>query len=112
MFSGIRTHNILLWAACCTAYFGFLRPLEVAVPSQTTFDPSMHLSLQDVAVDSELLPKIISISIKHSKADLMQQGHNSYQEKTLSGESNNILPGSHSHALCEHENDLTRCMVI
>ena len=50
----------------------------------------MHLSLQDVAVDSELLPKIISISIKHSKADQMQQGQNSYQEKTLSSESNDI----------------------
>ena len=42
----------------------------------------MHLTLADVAVDSRSSPKIISITIKHSKTDQLQQGHNIYLGKT------------------------------
>ena len=35
--------NIMLWAACCTCYFGFLRSGEISIPSDRGYDPSAHL---------------------------------------------------------------------
>ena len=49
----------MLWAACCTAYFGFLRVGEMTVPSLDAYDPSVHLSLGDVALDSRTAPTIV-----------------------------------------------------
>ena len=31
--------NIMLWASCCTCFFGFLRSGEVTVPSMKEYDP-------------------------------------------------------------------------
>ena len=39
------------YAACCLAYFGFLRIGELTVPSDNWYDASCHLSWGDVAVD-------------------------------------------------------------
>jgi len=72
----------MLWGACCLAYFGFLRSSEFTAPSQTSLDPCTHLSLADVVVDSRSSPKIMSITIKHSKTDQLQQGHNIYLGRT------------------------------
>jgi len=80
--------NKMLWGACCLAYFGFLRSSEFTAPSRTSFDPGTHLSLADVAVDSRSSPKIISITIKQSKTDQLQQGHNIYLGRT----GHNICP--------------------
>ena len=103
----------MLWAACCTAYLGFLRSSEFTVPSQTTFGPSIHLSLADVAVDSRSSPKINSITIKHSKTDQLQQGHNIYLGKTghiicpvKAMTSYLAIRGSHSGALFVQENGM------
>ena len=41
--------NVLLWAACCTGFFGFLRCAEFLTPDDTPFDPQVHLSLDDLA---------------------------------------------------------------
>ena len=43
--------NIMLWAACCTCFFGFLRSGEIMVPSLKEYDPEGHLSVGDVALD-------------------------------------------------------------
>jgi len=45
-------NSVILWAACCTAFFGFLRVSELTAPSLTQYDPEVHLSLADVALDS------------------------------------------------------------
>ena len=66
--------KIMLWAACCTCYFGFLRSGEVCVPSAKEYDPSAHLSMNDIAVDSHEKPSVISVNIKASKSDPYRQG--------------------------------------
>lgn len=64
----------MLWAACCTCYFGFLRSGEVCVPSAKEYDSSAHLSIGDIAVDSHEKPSVLSINIKASKTDPYRQG--------------------------------------
>ena len=50
--------NIMLWAACCACYFGFLRSGEVTVPSKAAYDSNVHLNISDVAVDSTEAPSV------------------------------------------------------
>lgn len=41
---------IMLWAACHTVFFGFLRVREITVPSSDAYNSSVHLPLKDVAL--------------------------------------------------------------
>ena len=44
----INQDTIMIWAACCTCSFGFLRSGEITVPSQKEFDPGAYLCYGDV----------------------------------------------------------------
>ena len=48
---------VMLWAACCLGFFGFLRSGEMTVPSDTAYDPAVHLNLNDIAVDNAASPQ-------------------------------------------------------
>ena len=61
--------NIMLWAACCLCYFGFLRSSEITVPSDSTYDKAVHLNMEDLAVDNVANPSVIKVTIKASKTD-------------------------------------------
>ena len=74
----------MLWAAACTCYFGFLRSGEATVPSNTSYDPAVHLSVADVSVDSPANPKVVSIRIKASKTDPFREGVSIFLGKTTS----------------------------
>ena len=74
--------NIMIWAACCLAFFGFLRCSEFTVQRQGSYDSSVHLSMADVALDSRSSPKTIRIKIKQSKTDPFRQGVHIYLGKT------------------------------
>ena len=64
----------MLWAACCTAFFGFLRVGEMTVSSQDAYNNSVHLSLGDIALDSRTSQTIIWLTIKQSKTDPFRKG--------------------------------------
>ena len=74
--------NTMIWAACCMAFFGFLRCSKFTVQQQGHYDNSVHLSLSDVALDNRTLPKIIRVRIKQSKTDPFHQGIYLYLVKT------------------------------
>ena len=64
----------MLWAACCLAFFGFLRCSEFTIPNQEAFDEAVHLSYRDISVDSLQNPQLISMQIKQSKTNPFQKG--------------------------------------
>ena len=63
-----------MWAACCLAFFGFLRCNEFTIPSQRNYDPAGHFSYSDIAVDDCDNPSLVVIYIKKSKTDPFHRG--------------------------------------
>ena len=61
----------MLWAACCLGLFGFRRAGEFTVTC--AFDPSIHLTVQDLQVDAEVNPSSLRVCIKSSKSDPLRQ---------------------------------------
>ena len=74
--------HIMLWAACCTCFFGFLRSGEITVPSAAGYDPKSHLSMGDVALDRRDSPTMIQVTIKASKTDPFRKGVSIYLGRT------------------------------
>ena len=72
--------NIMMWAACCLGYFAFLRAGEFTVSEP--FDPAVHLSVEDVAVDNHQNPTMISVHLKKSKTDQEMTGMTLYVGRT------------------------------
>ena len=64
----------MLWAAVCTGLFGFLRAGEFTVPSQSQYDPEVHLNLADISVGSHSAPTMFSVEVKQSKTDPFRLG--------------------------------------
>ena len=69
-----RLDTKMIWAACCLAFFAFLRAGEMTVPDDSSYDASVHLSLDDIAVDHASRPTFIRITIKQSKTDPFRKG--------------------------------------
>ncbi len=65
---------VMLWAACCLGFFCFLRAGEMTVPDHGRYDPAVHLSKGDVAVDDPEAPTMLRVHIKQSKTDPFRQG--------------------------------------
>ncbi|XP_011406871.1 PREDICTED: uncharacterized protein LOC105314411 [Amphimedon queenslandica] len=59
----------LWWAVALTAFFGFWRSREITVPQYRVYDPQVHLSFRDLAVDNSLHPNEISLLLHCSKTD-------------------------------------------
>lgn len=75
-------NTAMLWAATCTCYFGFLRSGEATVPSESAYDPAVHLSITDVSLDSQTNAQVIAIRIKASKTDSFRKGVTVYLGRT------------------------------
>ena len=80
--------NIMIWAACCLAFFGFLRVSEFTIPADDQYDESCHLSFNSVSVDSRDNPQQLRISIKQSKTDPFRKGVDMFLRAT----GDNICP--------------------
>ena len=74
--------NLMMWAACCIAFFGFLRCSEFTTPSQQEYDTQVHLQYEDVAVDCRNNPGMLTVWIKQSKTYLFRQGVTLWLGKT------------------------------
>ena len=64
----------MLRAAACVGFFGFLRAAGFTVLTLQGYHPEVHLSLQDVAIDSHSSPSVVRLYIKQSKTDTLRQG--------------------------------------
>ena len=64
---------VMLWAACCLAFFGFLRSGELTVQSVQAFDSSVHLTVSEAAVDSRQNPPLMRVRLKQSKTNPFRQ---------------------------------------
>ena len=74
--------GIMIWAACCLAFFGFLRVSEFTVPAQNQNDHTTHLSILDVSIDDKDSPQLLRVRIKQSKTDPFRQGVDIYLGRT------------------------------
>ena len=66
--------HIMLWAACCVGFFGFLRSGEMTTSEVGEFDPGQHLTIRDITVDDIENPQVVSVRIKQSKTDPFRHG--------------------------------------
>jgi hypothetical protein len=82
--------SIMLWAACCVGFFGFLRCGEFTLPAASAYDNRRHLSVADVSVDSHTSPTTIAIRLKVTKTDQFGTGTTIYLGRTA----NSICPVS------------------
>ena len=62
----------MLWAACCLAFFGFLRSSEFTSPSSNSFSSSQTLLRSDIDFDSR---NSLCIRINMSKVDPFRRRH-------------------------------------
>ena len=66
--------NIMIWAACCLAFFGFLCVSEFTVPAYNQYDDACHLSFSSISIDSRVNPQQLKITIKQSKTNPFRKG--------------------------------------
>jgi len=86
--------NTMLWAMCCLAFFGFLWVSEFTIPSEGFYDPTTHLSLQDVLIDRRDNSLLLQVSIKQSKTDRFRRYkaiHRSKRQHSLSYQGNALV---------------------
>ena len=69
-------------------FFGFMQAGEFTIPSDRSYDPSCHLSVSDVAVDSHSKPSLLQVHLRMSKTDPFRRGVSIY----LGNTSNDLCP--------------------
>ena len=63
----------MLQAVCCTCFFDFFRSEEITT-STSHYDPSIHLSIQDITLDSRYHPSLVQFNLNSSKTDSFRKG--------------------------------------
>ena len=70
----VHPHRDVVWAICCTAFFGFFRLGELLPVSRAQITPAVSLMWGDVAVDSRERPTMVRVHLKRSKCDQFGAG--------------------------------------
>ena len=66
--------KVMLWAAFCLGFFGFMRSGEFT--SSSSQDPNeCALSVSDVAIDSRQNPQVLTVLLRRSKTDQFGRGN-------------------------------------
>lgn len=65
--------TVCMWAACCVAFFAFLRCAEFTCNTLGSHSDAV-LSRDDVAIDSRDNPTIVHLTLRHSKTDIFGVG--------------------------------------
>ena len=66
--------HIMLWAACCLGFCGFMRAGEFTVTSAGDFDPSSSLCTSDISVDNLQNPAMVCVVLRQSETDPFRKG--------------------------------------
>jgi len=66
--------HTMIYAACCLAFFTFLRISEFTVLGDNIFDKSCHLSFNSITIDNRDNPRHLKLTIKQSKTDPFHKG--------------------------------------
>ena len=71
-----NSDTIMLWAVWSALRYSLASFVwgELAVSSISAFDPSIHLMLRDIAIDSRDHPSLVQIHLKVSKTDQERKG--------------------------------------
>ena len=69
-----RGEYVMPWAALTLCFFGFFRSGEITVPRNESFDPKVHLSWGDVAINDPRNPQAIRVQLRRSKTDQFGDG--------------------------------------
>ena len=83
-----RPSSIMLWAACTTCLFCFLRSGEITASTTCTFHSTYHLTLEDISIDNIGQPGAVRVRIKASKTDPFRKGVDIFLGRT----SNSLCP--------------------
>ena len=73
---------IMLWAACCLGFFGFIRAGEFTATSVGDFDPSTSLCISDMSVDDRENLSMVCVVLRQSKTDPFRKGISIYLGRT------------------------------
>ena len=69
----LSTYNqVMLWSACCLAFFGFLWASEFTAPLPSNYLPGCTLLVSDINID---IDSNLYVRIKMSKVDPFRQAH-------------------------------------
>ena len=71
---GAHRDCCVLWAVCCTDYFGFFCLGELLPLSAASFNPRLHLARGDMAVDSQETPRMVRFHLKQTNMDQFGKG--------------------------------------
>lgn len=68
-------NDFVIWAAMCVGFFGCLRAAEYTVVEHQSYDPTVNVAMNDFTLQNG---QYISIKIKRSKTDHLNQGFSVY----------------------------------
>ena len=68
-----KFEDSMLWAACCSAFYGFLRASEFTTSAEA-LSMNKYMSIKDLSIDNPSSPQVVFIKLSFSKTDQFGQG--------------------------------------